>query len=152
MSDPFLEIRAKIEKLNTGFANALKVGPVEVIDAKKGFRLKLGEDEDGPYLSPWYPHPESGGATRTWAPLSKGQIVGVMNPVGDSRQGVIFRGGFSDQFPPPSEDLQENRFEFGALSISATGGGDTLTITLGGSSITMTGDRIDVNSGQIHLN
>ncbi len=101
-----LAMKIDIEMLKTAFGKSLKVGPIEQIDAKKGYRIKLGEDENGePFLSPWYPHPESGGATSTWAPLSKGQIVGMINPTGDARQGILLRGGFSDINRPPSADL-----------------------------------------------
>lgn len=152
MDDPFLKLLSMIEKLNTKSSNTLIVGPVEEIDAVKGFRIKLGETDEGPYLSPWYPHPESGGKSRTWMPLTKGQIVSVSNPNGDSRQGTVQRAGFTDEFPPPSDKLDENRFEFGALSVSATGGGDTLTITLGDSSIVMTSGNIKLISPKIDLN
>jgi len=152
MDDPFLQLRSMIEKLNTNSSNSLKVGPIEVVDAEKGFRIKLGDTEDGPYLSPWYPHPDSGGATRTWMPLTKGQIVSVSNPNGDSRQGTVQRAGFTDEFPPPSDKLDENKYQFGALSVSASGGGDTLTITLGDSSIVMTSGNIKLNSPKIDLN
>lgn len=130
-------IKSDVEMLKTAFGNSAKVGPVEEVDAKKGFRLKLGDGPDGPYLSPWYPHPESGGATKTWAPLSKGQIVGVMNPGGDPRQGVVFRAGFSDQNPAPSEDLAANVFSFGGVTLTASAGKLTIDadVQINGSSL-----------------
>lgn len=116
-------LKADLEMLKTAFGNSAKVGAVEEVDAAKGFRLKLGEDDQGkPYLSPWYPHPESGGATKTWAPLTKGQIVGVVNPIGDQRQGFVFRAGFSDQNPAPSQDLAANVFSFGGVTVTISGG------------------------------
>ncbi|WP_274626571.1 baseplate assembly protein [Arvimicrobium flavum] len=123
MIEALVDMRIDIEMLKTAFGNALVVGPVEVIDAKRGFRLKHGDGPDGqPYLSPWYPHPESGGATGTWFPLSKGQIVGVINPGGDPRQGVMFRGGFSGINPQISENLGENKYTFGGVTITVAGG------------------------------
>lgn len=127
MIEPLIGMMVDIEMLKTAFGNALKVGPVEVVDAKKGYRLKLGEAPDGqPFLSPWYPHPESGGATGTWAPLSKGQIVGVINPVGDPRQGVLIRGGFSGVNPPISESLGENKYKFGGVTVTVANGKITI--------------------------
>lgn len=127
MIEALLGMKVDIEMLKTAFGNSLKVGPVEVVDAKKGYRLKLGEGPDGkPFLSPWYPHPESGGATNTWAPLSKGQIVGVLNPSGDPRQGLLIRGGFSGVNPPISEDLSENKFQFGGVTITVASGKITI--------------------------
>lgn len=122
-----VEMKADLEMLKTAFGNALKVGPVEVIDADKGYRIKLGEGEGGqPYLSPWYPHPESGGATSTWVPLSKGQIVGILNPAGDQRQGILLRAGFSGENSAPSDDLAAN--VFAAFGLTATVKGGKLTI------------------------
>jgi phage baseplate assembly protein gpV len=135
--------RADIEQLKSLFGRSLRVGAVEVVDAEKGFRIKLGEGGDGaPYLSPWYPHPESGGATKTWAPLSKGQVVGVINPNGDARQGVLIRGGFSDADPPPSQSLDENVLSFGGVTITI-GAGGAVTIDAPG--------RVVVNSPNIEL-
>ncbi|NMG39810.1 baseplate assembly protein [Chelativorans sp. ZYF759] len=122
MASVVAEIKADVEMLKTAFGNSLKVGPVEEVDAQKGYRLKLGEGPDGPYLSPWYPHPESGGATKSWAPLSKGQIVGVINPTGDPRQGILLRAGFSGQDGAPSSDLAENVLQFGGVTLSIKDG------------------------------
>ncbi len=155
--------RADIEQLKSLFGRSLRVGAVEVIDAQKGFRIKLGEGTDGvPYLSPWYPHPESGGATKTWAPLSKGQVVGVINPNGDARQGVLIRGGFSDANPAPSQSLNENVLSFGGVTVTI-GSGGTVTIDApgkvvvnspnvelggeGGKPVARVGDMVEVGSG-----
>lgn len=138
MIDAFIGLKIDVEMLKTAFGNALKVGPVEEVDAQKGYRLKLGEGPDGtPFLSPWYPHPESGGATGTWAPLSKGQIVGVINPGGDPRQGVLIRGGFSDASPPISQSLDENKVSFGGVTITLAGGKMTIDgdVQINGSSL-----------------
>lgn len=135
--------RADIEQLKTLFGRALRVGAVEVVDAQKGFRVKLGDGPDGqPFLSPWYPHPESGGATSTWMPLSKGQIVGVINPGGDPRRGVLIRGGFSDANPAPSQSLGENLFSFGGVTITVLADG-ALQIDAPG--------RVIVNSPNVEL-
>lgn len=154
--------RADIEQLKTLFGRALRVGPVAVVDPEKGFRIKLGDGPDGPFLSPFYPHPESGGATSTWAPLSEGQIVGVINPGGDPRRGVLLRGGFSDGNPPPSQSLDENVLEFGGVRITIGEAGavtiDAATSVLvnapkielggeGGQKVARIGDRVHVASG-----
>lgn len=138
MFEAIVGMQVDVEMLKTAFGNSLKVGPVEQVDAKKGYRLKLGEGPDGqPFLSPWYPHPESGGATGTWAPLSKGQIVGVMNPGGDPRQGILIRGGFSGVNPPISESLSENKFTFAGVTFTVAGGKVTIDadVQINGSSL-----------------
>lgn len=163
MISEILAQRADIEQLKTIFGRMLRVGPVEVVDPVKGFRIKWGNGADGePFLSPFYPHPESGGATSTWAPLSKGQIVGVINPEGDPRQGVLLRGGFSDENPPPSGSLAENVFRFGGVTLTI-GEDGALTIDAavavtvnapqidlggaGGKPVARIGDKVNVGSG-----
>jgi phage baseplate assembly protein gpV len=127
MIDILVRMQSDIEMLKTAFGNSMKVGPVEEIDAAKGYRLKFGTSADGtPYLSPWYPHPESGGQTASWVPLSKGQIVGVIHPSGDPRQGMMFRAGFSSLNQQPSSDLAANVLK--AFGITATMKDGTLTI------------------------
>jgi hypothetical protein len=120
--DVILAMKTDLEMLKTAFGNALKVGPIAELDAKKGYRLKLGEEDGEPYLSPWYPHPESGGQTLSWIPLSEGQIVGVLNPGGDPNQGILLRGGFSGQNGPPSQDLFANLVKALGIEISMKDG------------------------------
>lgn len=138
-------MKADLEMLKTSFGGAMKVGPVEEVDAEKGYRLNLGEGSNGtPFLSPWYPHPESGGQTGSWVPLSKGQIVGVINPTGDPRQGVMFRAGFSDVNPPPSQDMMQNMLKAFGITISMKDG--TLRIEAGDVEIVVSGHLVVVGN------
>ncbi len=121
--------RIDIEMLKTRFGQMIRIGPIEEIDPAKGYRIKLGDDEDGPFLSPWLPHPESGGQTSSWVPLSKGQVVGILSPNGDIRQGVLLRGGFTDSNQAPSDDPQAN-------VVKAFG----ITITMKDGEVTIEGD------------
>lgn len=126
MIDELIGFQVKLEMLKTAFGNAVKIGPVAEVDAERGYRLDLGEGPDGPYLSPWYPHPESGGQSSSWMPLSKGQIVGVITAAGDPRQAILLRGGFTDENGPPSDDLAANVLK--ALGVTITMKDGTLTI------------------------
>lgn len=149
MIEALIDMRVDIEMLKTAFGNSLRVGPIEEIDAKKGFRLRYGDAPDGtPFLGPWHPHPESGGATGTWFPLSKGQVVGVINPAGDPRQGVLIRGGFSGINPPISDNLGENKYTFGGVTITVADG----KVTIEGN-VHVVGDSLrhnDKNVGDDH--
>lgn len=138
--------RLELEMLKTAFGNALKVGPVEVIDAKKGYRLRLGGTDEDPFLSPFYPHPETG---KTSVPLKKGQIVGVLQPAGDPRQGIIVRGGYSDGQPSPNDDMEANVFEDAGVRIGIAAG--VLTITISGVTFRFSGSGFEQTGGeQIH--
>lgn len=143
-----LGMKADIEQLKTAFGNSLKVGPVEEIDATKGYRLKLGEDADGaPWLSPWLPHPETG---KTSVPLKKGQIVGVMSPTGDMRQGLVFRAGYSAENKSPNEDMSANVFEDAGVRIEVADG--AVTVTAGSVTLTVSGDGVAISGGQVTHN
>ena len=143
MISDFIAMRLDVEMLKTAFGNALKVGPVEVVDAKKGYRLRLGGTNDAPFLSPWYPHPETG---KTSIPLRKGQIVGVVNPSGDPRQGLMFRGGYSDANPSPNDDMEANVFEDAGVRISVANG--ALVVEAGGVTFRFSGDGFEQTGGK----
>jgi hypothetical protein len=153
----FVALRSDLEVLKNAFGRAIKVGPVEVIDAEKGYRLKLGEVDGKPFLSPWYPHPETG---KTSVPLKKGQVVGVLNPAGDARQGVLIRGGYSDGQPAPNTDMDANVFEDAGVRIEVRQGvayvraskvviesGDVSLGGEGGKRVARVGDKVHVQSG-----
>ncbi|MBG6205386.1 phage baseplate assembly protein gpV [Labrenzia sp. EL_126] len=130
-----------IEMLKTQFANAIKVGPVAEISAEKGYRIKLSEGDDGPFLSPWLPHPESGGQSSSWMPLSVGQIVGVFSPNGDMRQAVLIRGGFGGSNDQPSFDLAANVLKAVGITYTMKDGRTTIDgdVTINGN-VTIVGD------------
>lgn len=119
LTDNLLAMSADLAMLKTAFGNSLKVGPIEQIDAVKGYRAKWGEKNGKPYLSPWIPHPESG---KTSVPLERGDIVGVINPSGDPRQAVMFRAGYSGLRPSPNDDMEANVFDAAGVRITVKDG------------------------------
>lgn len=134
-------LRRELSEVRIAQRNTIRTGTVEERDAQKGYRLNWGKDDQGKtILSPWYPHPESGGGAKTSFPLTKGQIVTAINPNGDFRQGFLVRGGFSDQNPSPSQNLAENVFTFGNVRIEVADG--KLKITVGGSEFEISASAI----------
>ena len=119
MDDIFVGMAMDIAMLKARHGNTIKVGPVEQVDGDKGYRIRLGGTDEAPYLSPWLPHPESG---KTSVPLKKGQIVGVLNPVGDMRKGIIVRGGYSDAHASPNGDMAANVFKDAGVTVTIAGG------------------------------
>ncbi|MBP1852121.1 baseplate assembly protein [Rhizobium halophytocola] len=144
MINEFVAMRLDLEMLKTAVGNSLKVGPVEQIDKDKGYRLRLGGTDEDPYLSPWYPHPETG---KTSVPLNKGQIVGVINPSGDPRQGLVFRGGYSDEHSSPNADMAANVFKDAGVTVTVADG--ALKIEAGGVSLTVSGDGLSISGGHV---
>lgn len=119
MIKTLLELKRDVEELKRITSNLIRVGTVATSDPKRGYRVDFGPDpQGGSHLSPWLPHPDSGGEVKTFVPLTKGQIVGVISPVGDSEQGFIVRAGFKKGEDNPSEDPGLNRFVFGTVEIT----------------------------------
>lgn len=143
LTDAMVSMSADLAMLKSAFGNALKVGPVEEVDAVKGYRIKLGESGGKPFLSPWQPHPESG---KSSVPLKKGDIVGIVNPSGDMRQGVMFRAGYSGPRPSPNEDMDANVFEDAGVRISVASG--ALVIEAGGTTFNFSGDGFVQDGGR----
>lgn len=143
MIDQILNMKGEIEELKSVVLNQFQIGPVEEIDAEKGYRLKLGEDDDGPYLSPWIPHPEDG---KSSVPLKKGQIVGVPKVGGDARQALMIRGGYSDDLPSPNSNMNANVFEDAGVRIELVDG--ALLITIDGVSFELSGDGFKQTGGK----
>lgn len=140
LTDTMVSMSADIAMLRSAFGNALKVGPIEEVDPVKGYRVKLGESNGKPFLSPWMAHPESG---KSSIPLNKGDIVGIVNPSGDMRQGVIFRAGYSGPRPSPNQDMAANVFEDAGVRIIIADG--VLRIT---GNLVVDGDA-DFNEGHL---
>ena len=130
-------MQSELLELRTRHSNMLREGVVEKVDAKKGYKVSFGKDENGrPIDSAWFPHPEQGGAFKTWRPSTKGQIVYVASLGGDQRTAFIVpKGGFSDQNPAPSDKLDENVETYGKVKTTWKAGstekkiGDTVSIT-----------------------
>lgn len=135
--------------------NTVREAVVDEVDAKKGYKLDFGKDENGkPIPSTWLPHPEQGGAFKTWRPSSKGQIVYVLSPGGDQRRAFLVpKGGFSDDNPAPSEKLDENVETFGKVRTTwkADGTtkqvGDRVTVTTTTESNTVKTEKASVTTG-----
>lgn len=143
MISDFISLKLDVETLKSAFGNMATVGPVEEIDAEKGYRIKLGEDEGGPYLSPWFPHPETG---KSSVPLKKGQIVGNINPTGDPRQGFLLRGGYSDEHSSPNDNMEHNVFEDAGVRVRVADG--ELLITISGVTFSFSADGFYQKGGR----
>lgn len=124
-----LSILSDLEALKDAFGRLAKVGPIKVVDKEKGYRISYGEIDGEEFLSPWQPFPDDG---KSWVPLEVGQIVGIINPGGDPRQGFLVRSGYSDQHPAPSQDLDANVFDAANVRMTMKGGVFDLVAASGG--------------------
>ena len=139
--------RIDFEMLRTAVSNSMSEGPVAKLDAQKGYRIELGMGDDGPILSPWYPHPEN---SKTSVPLRVGQNVGVFHPTGDPMQGFMMATGYSDKQKSPNDDVLANVFEDAGVRLVVKDG--SLTITIGGVTFVLSGNGLAITGGMVTHN
>ena len=142
VGDAIGPILRDVHMLKNAFSRMVKEGSVEEIDAEKGYRIKLGEGDDGPYLSGWVPHPETG---KTSVPLKKGQRVALLAPGGDIRQALLLRSGYSDEHSSPNSDMEANVFEDAGVKVTVAS--SSLVIVIGGMTATFSGDGLVMTAG-----
>lgn len=154
----FLALNADVQALKNAFGRMVKWGTVHEVDKEKGYRVKLDERNGKAFLSPWRPHPETG---KSSVPLKVGEPVGIVNPGGDLRQGLLLRGGYTDAYPSPNDDMAANVFDDagvrlsikdGVLHVQAAGKVvvDAADVSLGGEGgkrVARVGDKVHVASG-----
>ena len=142
MIDEIVQLKEEVEALKSFVHRLLQVGPIAEVDAQKGYRIKLGEE----LLSPWLPHPETG---KTSVPLKKGQLVGVVNPSGDPRQGFLVRGGYGGEHKTPNTNMDANVFEDAGVKVTVVSG--ELIIEIGGMTHTFSANGFETNvGGMVH--
>ena len=133
--DLLIDARRRIAQLEKEIARN-KIGTISHVDPAKGYRVKLGEDDQGnPKLSPWLPHPEHGGVAKGWFPLSIDQPVMVVSPPGDARKAVLMRAGYAGGNEPPTQAMDEYAFEVGTAKVLMKA--DRIVVSVGRSSITL---------------
>lgn len=148
MSNPFLEFNARIAALENRMTQMMRPAPVHEVNAAEHWvRLKLGDGENGPLLSPKIPYAQIAGGLKVHAPPTVGQNMMQFSPGGDTRQAIAVPMTWSDANASPSGSAEENVLTFGSVRIELKGGG--LKVTVGGVSVDITGDGVTFTGGQI---
>ena len=139
-------------------------GTVAEVDiARKRMRMDLGEaTTGGRFLGPWTPYAQWAGALSVHTPPTVGQQFTMMCPTGDLQQAVALPLTWSDQFPSPSDVLEENVLTYGNVRIELRDGQtimtvgdeatvdvttDTITVSHSESSVEITEGKIDAKQG-----
>jgi phage baseplate assembly protein V len=144
-----VEMMERIARLEQRAAHSSIHGTVEQVDAKKQLvRLKLGETEGKPYLSPWVPYGQFAGKLKIHTPPTKGQNMAIFSPTGDPEQGVVMPFTFNKAFASPSQEEGENVMTFpgGVKAVVKEG---HVFFSVGGSSITITAGNITIKSASV---
>ena len=126
----------------------VRIGTVTEVDSGAArARVSLGGDA----VSGWIPFTAMrAGTLNAWSPVSVGEQVVVASPGGDTTQGVIIGSLPSGSNAAPSSDGGEFRFEIGGSSISMTA--DGIELSSNGSTLTMNAGGIALNGARIDLN
>jgi len=146
------ELVVRIAELERRFANMMRHGTVEQVDAKKQrLRIRLGEGDDGaPFIGPWVPYAQIAGDLKLHTPPSKGQQMTMLNPTGDFRQAVAIPLTWSDRNQSPSEKPDEHVLTFGSVRVTLKE--SELEFKVGNDArLLMTADKIVAEVGQTKL-
>lgn len=100
-----VELERKVAEQDRRARNRKRTGTISEVDNAKGLaRVKIGDGEAGPYLSPWVPWKEvSAGGTSSHIPPTVGQQVDIVSESGDMTDGVIDFSTHSNANPRPHD-------------------------------------------------
>jgi phage baseplate assembly protein gpV len=105
-----LEVLTRIAELERKLDSMFRHGPVhdrEKIDGRWFVRLKIGGNDQAPFLSPWMPYSSANGGPEglnMHRVPTKGEQLTMLSPAGDFRQAVAVPLFWSDDHPAPSDD------------------------------------------------
>ncbi len=117
-----IDIFTRLVALEERVAKTFNFGKVTKVDPKtRRARMRLGGEDDKPYLSPEIPYAQTAGALKFHNPPSEGQQVMMISPDGDHRLAVMIPMTFSDDNPSPSEKGDEHVATFGDVTITMKG-------------------------------
>jgi phage baseplate assembly protein V len=153
-----LENNFAISELQRKLANIIRIGLVKEIDYEKAkVKVKIGE-----FLTDWLPWITSrAGEDKTWSPLSIGEQVVVLSPLGELSLGVVLPAIYQQKYPPPErrKEINSLTFEDGAKVLYNKESGhlevlvaDKITLKVGESAIEMTKNDIKLKAKRIELN
>lgn len=144
----FTELLGRVVELERRYANTIRHGTVEQVDAgKQRVRLRLGGSDDQPFIGPWVPYGQIAGALKVHTPPSVGQQMTMFSPAGDPRQAVAMPMTWSDQNASPSSAGDQHVLTFGSVRVDLAA--DSLKITIGGVAVTISGDGVTFEGGSI---
>lgn len=137
---------AAIEDLNRRVNSVVREAVVDEVFPDEGMARVTAQGLPSKKV-PWV---ERAGPIRDWNPPGVGERVLLISPSGEAGRGVIFPGGFSDQFEQPHDQEAQSRRQIGDVSV--THSEDGLVIKAGGVSVTISPAGLAVDGGQVTHN
>ncbi len=143
-----VELFARVGELERRYSSTIKHGTVAEVDpGKQLVRLKMGGTDAEPFVGPWVPYAQIAGALKVHTPPSAGQQMTIFAPGGDFRQAVALPMTWSNSNPSPSDKGDEHVLTFGSVRIDLKG--QSLKLTVGGVSLTISGDGFAFEGGTV---
>jgi len=135
----------QVEETQRRLANIMRPAKVLKVDAAKG----LVKVDAGGLKTHWVPWTEVAGDISSWSPPSVGQQVHLFSPSGDTANGWIMPGGFSDANPQKHNSGSEYKLTVGNASFLVKNG--EVEIKVGNKRVVITPDEI-LTDGKTRLN
>lgn len=139
-------------KLRNDYDNTFAQGRVTDREHGKGVRIAL--DEKGEHKSDWARMAALSG--RSQALPAKDEQVLVIQPYGDPRQGVALGLGHTNEKKDPAKDGDNTvLMDFGGVRVEGLGDGTAqitakkIVLSVGGVSVTITGDGVAISGGKV---
>lgn len=146
---------------NRMLAGLLIAGTIEAVDYSAA-RVRV---RSGDWVSAWLPWKSgAAGEVRHWRPPSVGEQAMILSPSGQPEQGMVLPGFYSDQHGQGNDNRQnvtatnwpdgareEYDHEAHAWRLAVPDGG-SITLTIGATTLTLTGAGASLMSPRIDLN
>ena len=148
------DLRRRVAELERRIRSQSRTGVVTEVDAARGLaRVKL-QGDDAPFVTGWIPWEEpAAGANKTHMPPSAGQQVKLYSESGDLHDASIQGSLNSDANGRPSTAGDEYVLaSVGLASVTISGGGASMVLRVGASTITMTDAGIALAAPRVDLN
>jgi phage baseplate assembly protein V len=126
---------------------AMVADVVEVSPNRARAKVSFGPEAESAWL-PWLTERASG--ISVWAPPSAGEQVLCLSPSGQTKDAIILGALFSGKNAAPSQTSDEHLLKIGGSSISVTG--DRIIFTSNGSTIELSAAGIKADGARIDLN
>lgn len=110
-------------------------------------QVTFGPEATSAWL-PWLTERASG--ISVWAPPSVGEQVVCLSPSGQTRDAIVLGALFSSANAPPSGAGGEHLVKVGGSSISITG--DRIVLSSNGTTLQIDGSGVTVNGGTMQIN